>query len=451
MTMTNDTSAPTYALDTPADYLLNGLVKLIADGRPDDARSAVAKADEQLLESPVDRDLFRAIRRAVEFRQAAGPLDVAFLVEHDPDGSAPVEDVLSRLGQAKAVAADAGWEHHIASAIRYLRADLAARRAREIGHELVAAATSPTPQRCDEIVRLARQMQDGAATTGRPGAANLLDIVDRWQINKAQKLLATGFGPIDKPLGGGLPVGLHAVAAAPGAGKSALAIQLAAGALELNAEARVLWFRGEMTNELVLSRLLACWSRLRRDRLDPITLRDALNRSSDCRPVYLDLVDVVADRLVVVDPPLTIPSIERWVDETRPALVVVDYVQKIEVEGFKERRAELDHAVRRLALTSTRSEIPIVVVSAVSMQTNEQAGIGRMTKESNVLDFEADTYWSLWPQGDKADKPRKIMLRSNKNRTGESIDDELWFHGAHQFFEPAAAPTYEEFGGFAPR
>jgi KaiC/GvpD/RAD55 family RecA-like ATPase len=434
--------------DTQADYLLNGLVKLIVDGRPGDARSAVVKADETLLESPIDRDLFRAIRRALEYRQSPSPLDVKFLVEHDPDGSAPVDEVVSRLERAKAVAKDIGWEHHVDSAIQHLRGDLAARLAGDLGRELVAASVRPTPERCDEIVRLARQMQERASSAGRPAAANLLDIVDRWQKSGSEKLLATGFRPIDKPLGGGLPVGLHAVAAAPGAGKSALAIQLAAGVLERNADARVLWFRGEMTNELVLSRLLACWSRLRGDRLEPITLRDALRRSSDCRPVYLDLVDVVADRLVVVDPPITLPSVERWIDETRPALVVVDYMQQIQVDGFRDRRAELDHAVRRLSLAATRAEIPVVVVSSVSMQTTEQAGIGRMTKESNALDFEAHTYWSLWPQGDKADKPRRIALRSNKNRTGETIDDDLWFHGAHQFYEPAAAPIYEEFGGF---
>jgi hypothetical protein len=41
-----------------------------------------------------------------------------------------------------------------------------------------------------------------------------------------------------------------------------------------------------------------------------------------------------------------------------------------------------------------------------------------------------------------------VLLRINKSRTAQQLDDTLWFHGAHQYFEAAA--TYDEFDGFAP-
>jgi hypothetical protein len=437
--------------DTPADYLLNALVKLLADGRAGEARVAVAKADDELFDNAVDRDLFRAIRKAVDFAAAPGPLEVRFLVEHDDDGGAPVEDVVDRLARAVAAASAIGWEHHIDSSIRRLRAAHAIRQARDLGRELVAATSRPTPERCDEIIKIARGIQDGVEAGGRAGAASLAEIAERWRAKTTEKLLPTGFSPIDDALGGGLPVGIHGVAAAPGAGKSALALQLAAGALLANPDCRVLWMRGEMTNDLLFSRLLACWSQMRPGTLYPITLRDALRRAPDAHAAQADMADVVGDRLVVVDPPITPSSIERWIDQVGPALAVVDYLQRVEVGGFKDRRVELDHAMRRIGTASTRADIPIVVVSSVAKGTTENSDIGTITKESNQLDFDAHTYWSLWTQGSKEARPRRVLLRNNKSRSDEPVDAELWFHGSRQIYEPAAAAIYEEFGGFAPR
>jgi hypothetical protein len=437
--------------ETPANYLINGLVKLLADGRPADARVAVAKADEELFSDAVDRDLFRALRRAVDFCAAPGPLEVRFLIERDEEGGSPVHDVVLRLQKAVAASASVGWEHHIDSSIQHLQAEQAIRQARELGRELAGAATKPTPDRCEDIIRLARRIQDGMTAGNGSGGATLVQIVERWRANLTEKLITTGFGPIDRPLGGGLPVGLHGIAASPGAGKSALAIQLAAGVLLHNPDARVVWMRGEMTNDLLFSRLLACWSNLRDDTIFPITVRDALKRSPESEPAYRDILEFIADRLIVVDPPVTPSAVERWIDEARPSLVVVDYLQKVECVGFKDRRAELDHAVRRLSNASTRADIPIVVVSAVAKGTGEHSEIGTLTKESNQLDFEAHSYWSLWPHGEKHDRPRRVLLKNNKSRSGEMADDELWFHGAGQVYEPAANPIYEEFGAFSPK
>ncbi len=434
--------------DTPADYLLNALVKLLADGRPGDARVAVAKAGEELFEPGVDRDLFRAIKRAVEFASAPGPLEVKFLVERDPDGGADTADVLVRLQHAVEVAARVGWEFHIDSSIRHLRAEYAARQAADLGRELAAAGLSPTPERCEHVIRLAREIQDGIGAGGRDGATSLIDIIDRWKSNKAEKILPTGFDPIDRVLGGGLTVGLHGVAARPRVGKSALALQLAAGALLHNPQAKVVWFRGEMTNDLLVSRLLACWAELRKGHIDRIVLQDALDRSPESRSVYLDIIATLGDRLVVVDPPITPSVIERWIDEAKPDLAVIDYLQKIEAGGFKDRRADLDHVVRRIANASTRADIPIILVSAVAKGIDQDAEIGTITKESNQLDFDAHSYWSLWIAGDHKASPRRTLLRCNKARSSGEADRELWFHGRTQFFAPAAAESYEEFQGF---
>ena len=440
--------------ETSADYLINGLVQLLGDAKHSETRVAVAKADENLFENPVDRDLFRAIRDAVAFSPAPSLLEVKLLIEHDDYGSAPVDDVVARLVAAVQKAPQIQWQAHIADAIRRLQAEHAIRQARDLGRELIAAGSRPTPERCDEIITAVRRIQDGITAGAGRGASTLVEMIDRWKQRKTEKLLVTGFDPIDRPLGGGLPVGLHAIAGGPGSGKSAVAVQIALGALLHNLTARVIWLRGEMTNDLLLSRMLPCWSQLRRDVLETITGRDARKRSPETNAIYRDLVQTVGERMIVVDPPVTPSTIERWIDEARPDLVVVDYLQKMEASGFKDRRAELDHAVRRLSVASTRADIPIVLLSSVAgntVRTTGGADIGTLTKESNQLDFEAHSFWSLWPEGNKEESPRRIKLRNNKSRSDRVIDSDLFFHGATQFFQPAAVLEYEEFGGFPSR
>jgi replicative DNA helicase len=444
-------SATNVCCDTPADYLLNGIIKLLADGRSAEARVAVAKADEDLFENAVDRDLFRAIRRAVDFSSAPGPLEVQFLIEHDEDVGAPAEDVLARLWRGREVAASIGWEHHIDSSIRFLEAQRAARQARELGRELAAAGSSPTPERCEEVIRMARSIQDGIGSGGPAGAQGLLSVIDQWKRRDAEKIVVTGFRPFDRRFGGGLPVGLHGIAAAPGIGKSALALQLAAGVLLHDRYARVVWLRGEMSNDLLFSRLLACWSRLRDPAVDPVEVGAALRRDQAAVPVYKDIAEIVGDRLLVVDPPITPSSIERWTEEARPSMVVLDYIQEVEAAGFKDKRTEIEHVVQRLARLSIRHEIPVVVVSSVAGSTTADSSIGRLTKESNRLDYAAHTFTTLWPDGAEDDCTKRITMQVQKNRTGAKGTEELWLHGPTQYFTPAAAEIHEEFSRWPAR
>lgn len=468
--MTKDTT--TAADLEPAAHYLVGLVRLIIDGNYAAARAAVADVAPDLFESQVDRDLYRAIGLALNVSEAPTILEVRRVAELDDEARSDYADVAAALVKA----ANAGQYWHAPStmhqAAEQLRARHDARQARELGIRLaeaadqelehrakpVAARWAPPDDVLGDVIRLAQSMRDNRASAGRPGARGLLTMFENWAARKAEKVVVTGFRPVDRAFGGGLPVGLHGIAAGPGAGKSALALQLALGVLLHDLKARVLWFRGEMTDDLVLSKAIAAWSKIRTTSAEgpapaadllEVGIRDALRRSSATRPVRDDMAAIIGDRFVSVDPPLTPTEIERRVEEYAPALVVVDYLQLVEVGGFKDRRAEFDHVVRRLAAISARHDLAIVVVSSVAGHTNTESDIGRLTKESNALDFQAHTFVSLWPQGDKDDDPRRVLFKIHKNRTGRLGDEELVFDGAGQFYEPAAVEEHEAFTGYA--
>lgn len=464
--------------DRPAAYILNGIVRCIMDRDAAAARAAAATIDADLIEEPHERDLYRALVTALEIDPAPGPPHVMAVIEHDDTLCSPVEDVVAVFSASMRAAYDRPWHTRpwIDQAAERLRARRHARQIREVGARLIEAADlelagkprhagGPWGDTADDLAeaeRLARELRDARPGCGRPVARGLLTMLDNWGKRSTEKLVATGFDPVDRAFGGGFPVGLHGIAAAPGVGKSALALQLALGAMLRDPEARVLWFRGEMTDDLLLSKAIAAWSRLRTTSTDgpappadllEVGIRDALRRSTATKPVRMDLAAIVGDRFVSVDPPLTPSEIDRRVDEHAPALVIVDYLQLVEVGGFKDRRAELDHVVRRLAATSTRHDVPIVVVSAVAKGTNTGSEIGTLTKESNALDFQAHTFVSLWPQGrtreERTANPRRITMRINKSRTAQLTDEELWFDGRGQFYLPAAVEEHEAFAEFA--
>jgi replicative DNA helicase len=433
--------------DQARDYLV-GLVRLFSEDVAA-ARRVHRLVAADAFNSPVDRGVFLCIGQAMQFSAAPNLLEAKFIAEHDDGLECAPSDVGDLLFALHAESLYRPLHLWIDTAAAKLRERHQRRQAADLGRAITSAADSgrlPGSDELEDVIRQARQLQ----LAGRPRdatARDLLAIVDRWKLNKTEKLLPTGFGVIDRAFGGGLPVGVHGIAAKPTTGKSAIAAQLALGAMLHNPDARVEWFRGEMTDDLLLSKMLACWSKMRPDTLQAITLRDALQRSPETKKVYLDLIATIGGRLVTVDPPLTIASIEQHVDERKPSLVVVDYLQLCEAPGHKERRAELDHVAARLSMLATRHDIPVIVVSAVAKGTDQGSEIGTLTKESNRLDYDAHTFVSLWNDGPTDHNPRKVLLRINKSRTAQQLDDTLWFHGAHQYFEAAA--TYEEFDGFA--
>ena len=289
------------------------------------------------------------------------------------------------------------------------------------------------------------------------GAAGLTQVLDQWARAEQEPVVRTMFGPLDRRLGGGLAIGLTGIAAKPGVGKSALGCQLVLGSLFADRQARAIWFRGEMTNSLVASKMVAIWSVLRGEAVPPATFKDCLRRKKSARAVAVDMAGALGDRLVVVDPPLAPERIEQEIARGRPKLAVIDYLQLCEAGGRQDRRGEIEHVTRSLARMATRYGVAVVVISAIAGNKNETTGIGSLAKDSNLLDYDVHTFLTLW--GDEKDKdadPREIRLKIEKSRTGVPGDVALHFSGSGQFFSPADSeladdPTfYAEFADFDP-
>jgi replicative DNA helicase len=165
------------------------------------------------------------------------------------------------------------------------------------------------------------------------------------------------------------------------------------------------------------------------------------------------MADVIGnERLRYIHMPLTVEKIAAAIAQRKPRLVVVDHLGKVQGDGKRERRLELEDIVQRLGDIAIAHEVAMMVTTPVAKTATEDSAIGTITRDSNRLDFDAETYVSLWVSNQDREKdPRAVRMVLNKTRSGHEAKVPLMFTGSGQAFystEPAPEP-YDEFAGFA--
>jgi DNA repair protein RadA/Sms len=188
--------------------------------------------------------------------------------------------------------------------------------------------------------------------------------------------LRVPIGELDRVLGGGVvPGSLILIGGDPGIGKSTLLLQLCT---QLAARGPVLYVTGEESAEQV---------KLRADRLGP-----------------------VPEELYIL-PEVDIDTILGTMRDLRPALVVIDSIQTMQVgdvESAAGSVSQVRESTARLMHAAKHSQVPVVIVGHV---TKEGAIAG-----PRVLEHIVDTV--LYLEGDRFHTYR--LLRSVKNRFGST-------------------------------
>ena len=242
-------------------------------------------------------------------------------------------------------------------------------------------------------------------------------------------ILGTGFADLDAHLAGGMRPGVYTLMAAPGVGKSALALSISLN-VALRGK-RVLYASVEMGRMQCLARACA----------DPILTADPAVKA-------MRALRELAGGLVIADGPEVCGADELagTCGEGRRAglnLVVVDYLQYLK----PPRDMEGADAVRRVSATShavtemaKRLNIPVLVISSMgreSMKAGKPTMFGG--KNSGDIEFDANAILVL-EKTEMADENGPCLnLHVMKSRIGTNTDDKpvlLGFDGAHNRFNP---------------
>lgn len=279
----------------------------------------------------------------------------------------------------------------------------------------------------------------------------LLDAIEAWRNQEETPAIPTGLPALDKLFDGGLPLGqMTALAAAPGVGKSALALQLVVQCLMHNPDMVAAWCLGEMTRAALAARAITNFGGADHQ----LTLQDVIHKRQPSEKVADDLEKVVGRRLKMIEAPLVIDKIERALVKDSPVLLVIDYLQLVRsTRHFQDKTGEINDVLLKLRELTTSRNIATLLVTNIAKGCDANTEIGNIGKGSNQIDFDVDNFLFGHRAGEVGpDGEIKVEWRCKKLRQGQMADVEFWFHGKYQFFEDATEiPEFPEFSAHGQR
>jgi replicative DNA helicase len=431
---------------------LAGLLDII-DRDTEAARAIAERVGTAPWRADHTADLFRAIVVVLQSCNDPTRVDVGNAIRRQAEatGVDPNEDSVRRLFFDMADATTAS----VPTARRY--AEQAAdeilklhkqRQAIHLGRELAEAG-----QRGDDLSVMYERLGAMLAPTDQRVADGVITFdqcVDEYLNAQDDAVIRTSFQLFDDATDGGLPVGeLTGLCAPPGAGKSALALQLVIGAMIGDPSLRALWCLGEMTPRILVRRAACVGTAIMNGGV--LTMRDAKRRTGEAREVAEDMKKLLGGgRFSVLKPALTVERIEAAIRTTKSKVVVLDYLQLMTGAGV-DRIGEMEATVAQLTALANTTETAIVVVSSMSKAAiGGGAKVGTIGKGTGQIDY-AMSFVFLGEPDEAARQSGAttfdVTWKCVKSRNEARHDFTARFDGARQFYS-RAVDQIEEFASF---
>lgn len=239
----------------------------------------------------------------------------------------------------------------------------------------------------------------------------------------------TGFADLDRLLAGLQRSNLIILAARPGMGKTAFALNIAQH-VAVAAKKKVGFFSLEMSKEELVDRLLVAQAdidawRLKTGRLDQ---QDFLKLS--------DAMGVLADANLFIDdmPGMSIYEMRtkarRLMAEQDLDLIVVDYLQLAHGKTSDNRVQEVAEISQGLKNIARELRVPVLALSQLSRAIESRGErVPQLSdlRESGSIEQDADVVMFLYRKDDEAREA--VNLRIAKHRNGALGDIDLYFRG----------------------
>jgi replicative DNA helicase len=235
--------------------------------------------------------------------------------------------------------------------------------------------------------------------------------------------IPTGYKDLDRKLGGLHPTNLVVIAARPGMGKTALALNIAQNVAQQDIPVAI--FSLEMSREEIVSRMLCAQGRidsqrLRTGRLSEADFTKLSNAASTLykKPVFVD-----------DSPGLTVTEIRAKARrlKRRPGLglVIVDYLQLMQGSGGENRQQEIALISRSLKNLARELNVPIIAVSqlnrSLEQREDKRPRLGDL-RESGAIEQDSDVvmfiYRDEYYNPDKIESKGLAEVVISKHRQG---------------------------------
>ncbi len=403
------------------------------------------------------RLIFQAIGNLIE---DGSPCDVVTVSEF-LDNRAELEqtgglEYLAMLANETAGAANARAYAKILRERSMLRALINA--GNEISGNAFATDGRSAAQVLDDAERMVFEIAE-KGSRGRKGFKALKDIlpeaVDRidelHQSDGSITGISTGYNEFDK-LTAGLQGGdLVIVAGRPSMGKTTLAINIAENAA-IGSKKGTAIFSMEMPSQQLAFRMISSLGRVDQTHLrtgnfpdeDWSRINTAVQLMSEA-PIYIDDTPSLS--------PTEIRARSRRLQREHGLdLIVVDYLQLMQVEGSKENRAtEISEISRGLKALAKELDVPVIALSQLNRsveQRTDKRPVMSDLRESGAIEQDADLIIFIYREEVyNQDTPRKGIadITIAKQRNGPIGDFPLTFVGRYTKFENWVPDTYSDY------
>jgi len=442
--------APPHSLEAEQS-LLGGLM---LDKRAWDQVADVVTVDD--FYRPDHRLIFETIATLIERDE---PPDAVTVTEHLERGgeleSAGGLEYLARLVEETPSAAN------VRAYARIVREHAMLRQLIEIGGDIAASAHDSEGRSVSDLVDMAEQRVFEIADRGQRrgvGFKALKDVLPAT-IDRLDELshsdaditgVPTGFAEMDRMTAGLQRGDLVIVAGRPSMGKTTLAINIAENAA-IGAGLPAAIFSMEMSAEQLTFRMIGSIGRvnqsnLRRGKLSPEDWSriDSAVSMMQAAPIYID------------DSPGLTPTevrarARRLKREHGLGLIVVDYLQLMQVSGTAENRAtEISEISRSLKALAKELEVPVIALSQLNRSVEQRVDkkpVMSDLRESGAIEQDADVIVFIYREEvyDKETPRRGVAdIIIGKQRNGPVGEFHLTFLGEFTKFENLVAEAYGE-------
>ena len=244
-------------------------------------------------------------------------------------------------------------------------------------------------------------------------------------------IVKTGFPRLDHMLGGLRPGTLNILAARPGMGKTALAINIAVNVAELTNK-NVNIFSLEMSKSEIASRILAQKSSVTSRDIQTANISDEKQIELGKVCFQLGKMPIYINDSAAMNPAAMMSACKLLKSRQQLGLVIVDYLQLMSIPNKSSnasRQTEVAEISRGLKVLAKELEVPIIALSQLSRGTEgreEHTPQLSDLRDSGAIEQDADSVWFIErdnyynKEGDAPDKQggRIIVAKNRHGQTG---------------------------------
>ncbi len=402
------------------------------------------------------RLIFEAIVDVAEIR---GSCDAVTISEH-LERKGRLEEIggLAYLGT---IARDTPSAANVRAYAEIIRERSILRQLVAAGGEIAAAATDSRGRAATDLVDEAERRVFEIAERGSRGKSGFIAIKDvlPQTIDRLDMLHQTpgeirgvpsGFTQLDRKTTGFQPGDLVVIAGRPSMGKTTLAVNIAENAAIAKGVPSAI-FSMEMSAEQLTLRLIASLGRVNQTHLRTGNFSEEDWSRIQGAMAQLSVAPLYVDETPALTPTEVRARARRLKRERGLGLIVVDYLQLMQVSGTKENRAtEISEISRSLKALAKELQVPVIALSqlnrAVEQRTDKKPVMSDL-RESGAIEQDSDVILLIYREEvyDPNTTRRGVAdIIIAKQRNGPIGEVQLTFLGEYTRFENLVAESYGE-------